>query len=78
MTSCSRPSEPTRREEEETQPCPECGSPMTKGQMQGGLSHGRWYWACTNYPKCRYIDQICTSEEEAFLDALRKIGGGSK
>lgn len=38
--------------------CPKCGSKMTLRTAQKGQYVGKQFWGCTNYPKCRYIQNI--------------------
>jgi len=45
---------------------------MIKGEMEGGLSHGRFAWACTDFPKCGHVEMVRTPEEQAILDRLKK------
>ena len=56
------------KEDGETRPCPKCGADMVEGEM----SDGRSAWACTNVPKCGYIEMVHTPEEQALLDRLKK------
>lgn len=35
--------------------CPACNVPMVKRQAKQGANAGRWFWACTGYPKCRKV-----------------------
>jgi hypothetical protein len=33
--------------------CPACAAQMVKRQARKGEHAGRWFWACSTYPKCR-------------------------
>lgn len=35
--------------------CPTCSSSMVKRQAKNGQHAGKWFWACSGYPKCRKI-----------------------
>ncbi|MBE0504749.1 MAG: DUF2726 domain-containing protein [Desulfuromonadales bacterium] len=35
--------------------CPACNVPMVKRQAKQGANAGKWFWACTGYPKCRKV-----------------------
>lgn len=35
--------------------CPVCSSAMVKRQAKNGQYAGKWFWACSGYPKCRKI-----------------------
>ena len=59
-------------EQPESRTCPKCGAEMMKGEMKGGSSHGRFAWACTNFPKCGHIEMVRTAEEQAIFDRLKK------
>lgn len=41
--------------------CGKCGSPMIKRQAKTGTHNGKFFWACTTYPKCRQV--IAITEE---------------
>lgn len=41
--------------------CPACNVPMVKRQAKQGANAGKWFWACTGYPKCR---KVLAVEEE--------------
>ena len=38
--------------------CPKCGNNMVLRTAQKGQHVGKQFWGCTNYPKCRYIQNI--------------------
>lgn len=38
--------------------CPRCGSAMVKRTAKKGKNAGKRFWACSAYPKCRYIEAI--------------------
>jgi hypothetical protein len=35
--------------------CPTCNLPMVKRQARQGAHAGKWFWACSGYPKCRKV-----------------------
>lgn len=35
--------------------CPACNAAMVKRQAKKGPNAGGWFWACTEYPKCRKV-----------------------
>lgn len=35
--------------------CPSCNISMVKRQARKGPNAGKWFWACTGYPKCRKV-----------------------
>ena len=35
--------------------CPACNIPMVKRQAKKGPNAGQWFWACSEYPKCRKV-----------------------
>ena len=35
--------------------CPACNVAMVKRQAKRGPNAGKWFWACTGYPKCRKV-----------------------
>ena len=35
--------------------CPACNSAMVKRQARKGPHAGKWFWACSGFPKCRKI-----------------------
>ena len=38
--------------------CPRCGAKMVRRTAKKGANHGRKFYGCSNYPKCRYIMNI--------------------
>ena len=38
--------------------CPKCGSAMVKRTAKKGKNAGKRFWACSAFPKCRYIEAI--------------------
>lgn len=41
---------------EQTVPvCPKCAAVMVKRQAAKGQHAGKWFWACSNFPKCRQV-----------------------
>jgi hypothetical protein len=38
--------------------CPKCSSKMVKKIAKNGKNIGNEFWACSNFPKCRYIEAI--------------------
>jgi len=48
------PSKPTDNEKV----CPKCHSKMVKRLAKKGKNEGREFWACSAFPKCRYIESI--------------------
>ena len=37
---------------EATLACPDCGSPMVRRFARRGRNQGRYFWGCSEYPKC--------------------------
>ncbi len=35
--------------------CEKCGADMVKRQARKGKHAGKWFWACTEFPKCRSV-----------------------
>lgn len=40
--------------------CPKCGSILVKRTAKKGKNAGKQFWACSAFPKCRYIETINT------------------
>jgi ssDNA-binding Zn-finger/Zn-ribbon topoisomerase 1 len=38
--------------------CPACSSPMLKRQAKKGPNAGKYFWACSAFPKCRKIQVL--------------------
>jgi len=38
--------------------CPACSSPMIKRQAKKGPNAGKYFWACSAFPKCRKIQVL--------------------
>lgn len=38
--------------------CPKCTDRMVKRQAKTGSHAGKWFWACTAFPKCRQVISI--------------------
>lgn len=38
--------------------CPKCSAVMVKRQAAKGQHAGKWFWACSNFPKCRQVVAI--------------------
>mgnify|MGYP001221654385 CR=1 FL=1 len=38
--------------------CEKCGADMVKRQAKKGQHAGKWFWACTKFPKCRAVVAI--------------------
>lgn len=38
--------------------CPACSSPMVKRQAKKGPNAGKYFWACSAFPKCRNIQVL--------------------
>jgi hypothetical protein len=38
--------------------CPKCQSDMIKRQAKKGQHAGKWFWACTTFPKCKAVISI--------------------
>jgi len=38
--------------------CTKCGATMVKRQAQKGEHAGKWFWACSAFPKCRQVVPI--------------------
>lgn len=38
--------------------CPRCGGQLVMRTASKGNSQGKKFWGCTNYPKCRYIENL--------------------
>ncbi|GMT44070.1 MAG: DNA-binding protein [bacterium] len=47
--------------------CPKCGSPMVLRIARKGNNTGKKFWACSAYPKCRYIKD-CTSSNKSAVN----------
>ncbi|MCR5484623.1 MAG: topoisomerase DNA-binding C4 zinc finger domain-containing protein [Clostridiales bacterium] len=45
-------------EDRETILCPRCGAHMVKRQAQKGSNAGKYFYGCSNFPKCRGIINI--------------------
>ena len=50
--------QPTAPERQEMILCPRCGAQMIKRQAQKGKYAGKYFYGCSNYPKCRGIINI--------------------
>lgn len=35
--------------------CPKCGASMIRRQAKSGANSGKYFWGCSNYPKCRGV-----------------------
>jgi len=46
----------------ETPLCPKCGATMIKRQAKRGTYTGNVFWGCSNYPKCKCIINIDTTQ----------------
>lgn len=42
--------------------CGKCGAPMIKRQAKTGVHAGKFFWACTTYPKCREVAAITEND----------------
>jgi len=40
------------------QVCPKCAAQMVKRQAKNGPHSGKWFWACSAFPKCRQVVAI--------------------
>ena len=40
--------------------CPKCATLMVKRQAKNGPHAGKWFWACSQFPKCRQVIAIET------------------
>lgn len=50
---------PSSIQPEEVPPvCPKCASTMVKRQAKNGPHAGKFFWACSTYPKCRQVVAI--------------------
>lgn len=38
--------------------CPKCAAAMVKRQAAKGVHAGKWFWACSAFPKCRQVVAI--------------------
>lgn len=38
--------------------CPRCGSTLVLRTAKKGVNAGNQFWGCSNFPKCRYIENI--------------------
>ena len=38
--------------------CPKCGNPLVLRTAQKGKNAGKQFYGCSNYPKCRYIENL--------------------
>ncbi|MGZ8943762.1 MAG: NERD domain-containing protein [Methylobacter sp.] len=38
--------------------CPKCGKPMTLRTARGGENHGKQFWGCSGFPRCRTVKQL--------------------
>lgn len=45
-------------QEEVAPSCPKCNAAMVKRQAKQGLHAGKYFWACSSYPKCRQVVAI--------------------
>jgi uncharacterized protein DUF2726/topoisomerase-like DNA binding C4 zinc finger protein len=41
--------------------CPKCAADMVKRQAKTGPNEGKFFWACSTYPKCRQVLTIATN-----------------
>ncbi|MCM2265770.1 MAG: DUF2726 domain-containing protein [Desulfuromonadales bacterium] len=39
--------------------CEKCSAEMVKRQAKNGIHAGKFFWACSTYPKCRNVVAIC-------------------
>ncbi|WP_313524105.1 NERD domain-containing protein [Anaerotignum sp.] len=46
--------------------CPRCGAKMVLRTAQKGINRGSQFWGCSNYPRCRVIQEV--SNEVRMLD----------
>ena len=54
----TKSAEPEPQEQTETVLCPRCGAQMVKRKAQKGKNAGKYFYGCSNYPKCRGIINI--------------------
>ena len=63
------PEEITPTQEENTAPqvmkCPKCGGDMVLRTATKGANAGKCFYGCSNYPKCRYIQNVINQEQKA-------------
>ncbi len=48
----------SRNDPNSSQRCPKCGSPMVIRTSKKGVSQGKQFWGCSQYPKCEMTRQI--------------------
>jgi hypothetical protein len=56
------PIAPTAIENSGTKMCPRCGETLTLRTAQKGERSGKQFWGCSNFPKCKYIENIQEGE----------------
>ena len=52
--------------------CPNCGAPMVIRKAKSGKYAGRYFWGCTNFPKCKGIINIQNQESVKELQLASK------
>jgi len=50
--------------------CQKCGFTMSVKASKKGKNIGNEFWACSAFPKCRYIEDISTENEESLLKVI--------
>ncbi len=43
--------------------CPSCGSDLILRTAKKGMNVGQQFYGCTNYPRCRFILNLCNKEQ---------------
>ncbi len=50
--------EPVIQEEQQEMVCPKCGSALVLRTAKRGENAGNQFYGCSNFPKCRYIQNL--------------------
>ena len=53
---------PLANETKEKMICPSCGSELILRTAKKGVNVGQQFYGCTNYPRCRFIVNLCKDE----------------
>ena len=61
---------PAGMQNEDSPICPFCGGRLVLRTASKGAYAGRKFWGCSNYPKCRYIQNIQPTDDRPGQSVL--------